>query len=469
MAFIIRPTITSCRNGIFFDGMDANACTVVMPNINLCRQWGIFDGSFLGNTFLGGQLTANGAVAANDGVTIGASQVSFDGRLYGAVAGQEDWCSVNSPSGTTADNQGWYHIGDGAPATGSPAWTSGMKVRAGGCIHDDSLVGASFYSGIYVESDQGKAQITQNSLVAGGILANWCYQNPGPNGGAALIRGGQNNGVVARIEPALEVVSGAVSAQLGYPRGNSLNFILNSSHSQLCPPGYQLQFASSAGSDCDIRFTYAGGAANAFWVTTPTTREQFGTGAPVANAFAVPRLMIHPNAESQSGARRLMIDVEAPASGAHGQGEWCLYRGGGAGLIGWKCVAPGTPGTWEALYSGYGTGPVGYSAGAGGAVAQGTSKASAVTIDKLCGQITMIADALPAGEGVAFTVNNAEVAPTDIVELVLASGHATAGTYTYQVDRVGAGSFTIWVKNVSAGTLGEALVFNFAIKKAVAA
>jgi len=113
--------------------------------------------------------------------------------------------------------------------------------------------------------------------------------------------------------------------------------------------------------------------------------------------------------------------------------------------------------------------PAGYVAGAGGSIVQSTSKATGVTINKLCGQITTSAAALAAGASVTFTVTNSQVAATDIVELVLASGSAGTGSYNYQVDKVSAGSFAIWLKNVSGGALSEALVFSFAVKKAVAA
>jgi uncharacterized protein YijF (DUF1287 family) len=107
--------------------------------------------------------------------------------------------------------------------------------------------------------------------------------------------------------------------------------------------------------------------------------------------------------------------------------------------------------------------------GAGGAVTQTTSKSTGVTLNKLCGQITTNAAALAPGAAVSFTVTNNQVAATDAVSLVLASGNAAAGTYNYQIDKVSAGSFAISIKNISAGALSEALLFNFSISKAVIA
>jgi hypothetical protein len=114
-------------------------------------------------------------------------------------------------------------------------------------------------------------------------------------------------------------------------------------------------------------------------------------------------------------------------------------------------------------------GGVGYATGAGGAVTQATSKATGVTLNKLSGQVTMNAAALAAAGIVSFTVTNSQVAATDTINLNLQSGNATAGTYRYWIDKVAAGSFVVAVENRSAGSLSEALVFNFAVLKAVAA
>lgn len=112
-------------------------------------------------------------------------------------------------------------------------------------------------------------------------------------------------------------------------------------------------------------------------------------------------------------------------------------------------------------------GGIGYSAGAGAAVTQGTSKSTGVTINKPSGQITTHSAAMSAGAVVAFPVTNSAVAATDTINLSLAGGNATAGTYRYWIDGVGVGSFQIAVENRSGGALAEALQFNFAVVKAV--
>lgn len=114
------------------------------------------------------------------------------------------------------------------------------------------------------------------------------------------------------------------------------------------------------------------------------------------------------------------------------------------------------------------TGSVGYATGAGGAVTQATSKATGVTLSKICGSITTHDAELAAAAEVSFTVTNTLVAATDVVVACIKSG-ATAGAYVVTVDAVAAGSFRVSIGNVSAGALSEALVLNFAVIKSVAA
>ncbi len=113
-------------------------------------------------------------------------------------------------------------------------------------------------------------------------------------------------------------------------------------------------------------------------------------------------------------------------------------------------------------------GAIGYGTGAGGTVAQITSKATGVTLDTPCGTITMNNAALNAGIEVSFVVTNSRVAATDVI-IVNHSSAGTAGAYLVGISAVGAGSFTITVSNATAGNLSEAIVLSFAVIKSVAA
>lgn len=114
-------------------------------------------------------------------------------------------------------------------------------------------------------------------------------------------------------------------------------------------------------------------------------------------------------------------------------------------------------------------GGIGYGTGAGGAVTQVTNKTTSVTLNTVCGQVTMEATtAIGAGANATFTLTNSAIATTDVVVCCIDSG-GTANAYTAQCVAVGAGSCAIKVTNTTAGSLSEAPVINFAVIKAVAA
>lgn len=108
---------------------------------------------------------------------------------------------------------------------------------------------------------------------------------------------------------------------------------------------------------------------------------------------------------------------------------------------------------------------IGYATGAGGAFTQPTSKATGVTLNAACGQVTTAADALAASTVVSFVLTNSSISAGDVLVLNHLSG-GTLGAYTLNA-RSAAGSATIDIRNVTAGSLSEALVIAFAVIKAV--
>jgi hypothetical protein len=143
----------------------------------------------------------------------------------------------------------------------------------------------------------------------------------------------------------------------------------------------------------------------------------------------------------------------ALVGGSSGQ---LLYNLNGA-VAGTGIIFDATTGTRFTLPFGYGT-------GAGGTVTQGTDKATAVTLNTRCGTITMNAAALAAATTVSFTLTNSQIAATDVLILNHASG-GTAGSYALNA-QAAAGSASINVRNVSGGSLSEAIVIRFAVVKA---
>jgi hypothetical protein len=108
---------------------------------------------------------------------------------------------------------------------------------------------------------------------------------------------------------------------------------------------------------------------------------------------------------------------------------------------------------------------VGYATGAGGTVTQGTSRTTPVTINKICGSITMFSSA-GAATWSSFVVNNTTISATDTILLSFSGG---SNTYLFITGKIIAGtSFEINFVSL-AGTAIDAPVINFTIIKSVTA
>ena len=111
----------------------------------------------------------------------------------------------------------------------------------------------------------------------------------------------------------------------------------------------------------------------------------------------------------------------------------------------------------------YATQEIGYGTAAQTAVTQATSKSTGVTANTSAGQITMDAASLAATTNVTFTLTNNRLSLKDVIIVNVASANATAGAYNCWVSSMLAGSATITLRNITAGSLSEAVVINFAI------
>ena len=112
-------------------------------------------------------------------------------------------------------------------------------------------------------------------------------------------------------------------------------------------------------------------------------------------------------------------------------------------------------------------GKLGYTTGSAGAVTQATSKSTGVTLDKTNGQITLNNAALAANTTVSFTLSSIYIGANDV--LILNHINAgTAGSYLLNA-QASPGSAVINVRNITAGSLSEAIVIAFAVIKAAVA
>lgn len=114
-----------------------------------------------------------------------------------------------------------------------------------------------------------------------------------------------------------------------------------------------------------------------------------------------------------------------------------------------------------------GTSGLGYGTGAGGTVTQATSKSTGVTCNEYVSTITLNNAALAADTTVSFTLTNSTIASTDNLIIQHISG-GTAGSYLLN-GQPGSGSALINVRNITAGSLSEAIVLRVTVIKGVTA
>jgi hypothetical protein len=107
---------------------------------------------------------------------------------------------------------------------------------------------------------------------------------------------------------------------------------------------------------------------------------------------------------------------------------------------------------------------IGYATGAGGTVTQITSRTTGVTLNTICGAVTLVSAAGSATYQ-SLTVTNSTVAISDTIILNQRSG---TDLYLLSVTSVTAGTFRITYAT-TGGTTVEQPVFNFLIIKSVAA
>ncbi len=105
----------------------------------------------------------------------------------------------------------------------------------------------------------------------------------------------------------------------------------------------------------------------------------------------------------------------------------------------------------------------GYATGKGGAVTQTTSKSTGVTLNASCGQITLNNAALGPGAYVFFTLTNNKINAGDMV-LIQHYSDGALGAYGFAVTTA-AGSASITIRNLTNGSLSDAIVIQFAVIK----
>jgi hypothetical protein len=79
------------------------------------------------------------------------------------------------------------------------------------------------------------------------------------------------------------------------------------------------------------------------------------------------------------------------------------------------------------------------------------------------GRITMNDASLATATNATFTLTNSVIGVNDTVILTISGGQTTAGSYNVFASSLSAGYVSITLRNISGGTLSEAVVINFCI------
>jgi hypothetical protein len=206
---------------------------------------------------------------------------------------------------------------------------------------------------------------------------------------------------------------------------------------------------AAAGSTTEVQFNNSGVLDGSADLTWDDTGKVLGVGGDIdlddGGTYTTTLQTITPTA-----ARTISLpDATGTVALVGGSSGQVLYNNAGA-------VAGGNLG-YNAT-----TGAFGYISGAG-TITQATNKSTAVTLDSPSGQITLNGDALAADTTVSFTLTNSSITANDVLILNHLSA-GTAGSYLLNA-QAAAGSASINVRNITAGSLSEAIVIGFAVIK----
>ena len=176
---INRTRITGCHlSGIFVDGADVNAGLCLAADCSSNGRWGIWDSSFLGNTWIGCHAATNGLAGIAGNAANESSFVHYNGpengnvdRRYAANAAASEADLAATVPGT--DENVWIDSGGGGVHARIPTWQPGQPAGtyfAGGSYRTDNANARNVLVGCYQESGQGKAQVVKPTVLLGGFV-----------------------------------------------------------------------------------------------------------------------------------------------------------------------------------------------------------------------------------------------------------------------------------------------------------
>ena len=168
-----------------------------------------------------------------------------------------------------------------------------------------------------------------------------------------------------------------------------------------------------------------------------------------------------------AGYHRFQITGTPAVGNIQGKHIWATRNTAGVLASRMELSSEGDLSVVASIKSANPTAGIGYAIGAGSVVTQLTSKATGVTLNTVCGDITLNSASLAADTTVSFIFTNSALAAGDTLNIY---HNAVGAGGSYNVTPfVSAGSAVVYVRNVTAGALAEAIVLRFSIIKGVLA
>lgn len=317
-------------HGVYVDGADVNAGTAISIDCSYNGRSGIFDSSFLGNTYIGCHVASNGGAGAGANAATESAFVSYGGNRYAAHPDATEAQLVATTPGTDASV--WALAGAGGTHPTIPAWTAsqpeGTYFHAYG-YHCDNANARNVFLGCYWESGSSGNVFDGPCQVLGGSIG-WVIVGDFMRktiGGGTLFN-------------SVHIDDNTIEAALGGNAGNG--DVLSWAHVD-DTAAWPWRFRRN-GADFQMDNANGAGGRLAMVLHGENTTKQCGTSETKPYILSFPTLGVGPG----NNIRRQTTGSAAPTSGAWAQGDIVWNIGASAGgKVGWVCTTAGSPGTWK--------------------------------------------------------------------------------------------------------------------------
>lgn len=316
------------RHGVYVDNADANAGYGIGVNVSSNGRYGIYDSSFLGNTWIACHAATNGVSGIANNAAGQTSRVRYANNIYQANPSSTEALYVATTPGTSESVWVFQEA-----SVGADTWLPGQPEGtyfAGGAYRSDNANARNVFIGCYSEGSQGASDFAGPTLALGGMIGNAGYTRGGHVGG---IDGNQL--VVGNGE---YKVSGDLMEEIALGGDDANGDVLRWKH---VDDSSEWRFRQKS---ADYRLDYGNSDLNVvFRITSPDTANTFGTEAPIILQF-YPHVLAFGN--GSEARRHHMVTALPLTSGSYGRGDvvW-LNAPSTSRSAAWSCLTAGTVGT----------------------------------------------------------------------------------------------------------------------------